>query len=139
MEKPYPSAQARLRRFLSFQCEALAEQPLLKIMVNPEEATALMRDLPVEMMEDLRLSDEAFYAGMAEKWEREGLLEAVDPQVLAALPRVLFAMTLQREIVGTEVFPEVIDFVIESLSASLTPGGDADLTTGGDADDAKHA
>jgi AcrR family transcriptional regulator len=126
MRRPYPSERARLRRFLQIQRDALAEEPLLAVLVDPMEAAALMRDLPVERMEELRVSDERFFAALAEEWEREGARMPVAPRVLAALPRALFAMTLQRGLIGEEVFPEVMDLVVDSLTRALAPDPDDD-------------
>jgi AcrR family transcriptional regulator len=122
MRKPYPSPRDRLRHFFQFQLRALTEQPLLAVMVDPEEAASLMRDLPMEKMEELRVSDERFYASLAKEWQEEEAIGPVGPGLLAALSRVLFAMTLQRSLIGEEVFADVADFVIESMAAALAPG-----------------
>ena len=121
MRKPYPSPRDRLRRFFQFQLKSLAEQPLLAVMVDPEEAASLMRDLPMEKMEELRVSDERFYAALAKEWQEEAAIGPVPPGLLAALPRALFAMTLQRSLIGEDVFAEVADFVIESMADALAP------------------
>lgn len=125
MRQSFASPQDRLCHFLRLHYEAL-DQPLLTVMVDPDEAAALMRDLPPETMEALRLDDEAFYTEMAEDWRREGVA-IIDAQVLAALPRALFAMALQREMIGHEIFPAIVDLMLESLSQTLTRNEKADV------------
>jgi AcrR family transcriptional regulator len=121
MARPYPSARERIRRFLQLHVELLSSEPLLAVMVNPEEAAALMRDLPMEKLATLQSDDEAFYSELAREWQRTGEFSDVRPSLFAALPRALFAVVLQREVVGPEV-DEVIALLIDGLSGRLAPG-----------------
>ncbi len=115
MRRPFGGARERVRHFLRFQADALREQPLLRTLLDPDEARALLGDLPPDRLDALRASDDAFYASLAAEWEHAG----ADPRVVAALPRALLALLLLREMIGDDVFPDLLELLIDALSDRL--------------------
>jgi AcrR family transcriptional regulator len=130
MKRAFPTARERLRHFLRFSADALADSPLLSVMTDPQEAAALLRDLPVAVQAELQSSDDTFFTELIGSWQRDGLLRDVDPALFAALPRAIHALMLQRSIIG-DSFPRVLDFVIDSLADALAPASDAARSRGG--------
>lgn len=118
---PFPTPRDRLRHFLRSSAEVLQESPILAVMIDPQEAAALQRELPLEVRDQLHASDDRFFQDLAVDWREDGALAPVDPEVVAALPRAIFALLLQRELIGSEVFPATLEFIIASLSRSLAP------------------
>lgn len=130
MRRPFPSPRARLEHFLRFQLETLETQPLLALLTDPQEAAALMRDLPDGALDELRRSDQAFFGRMVRSWRKAGELNvAVAPATVAALSRAFFAMTIQRELIGQDVFPRLMTLLIESVAAHLTSAESRDTLT----------
>lgn len=121
MRSPFPTPRERVRHFLRFQAEALREHPLLRVLLDPGEAAALMGDLRPERLDALRADDDAFYAALAEGWASTGEVPGADPRMVAALPRALLALLLQREMIGADVFPALLDLVVDALSDRLAP------------------
>lgn len=120
MKRTFPTTRDRLRHFLRFSADALAESPLLSVLTNPQEAASLMRDLPPEVQTEMQGSDDAFFGELVAGWQRDGMLTEVDPALFAALPRAIFALMMQRDIIGP-AFPRVLDLVIDSLADTLAP------------------
>lgn len=118
---PFPTPAAKLMHFLRCSAQVIQQSPILAVMIDPQEAAALDRDLPVEIREQLHASDDRFFQDLAVRWQEDGTLTVVDPDLVAALPRAIFALLLQRDLIGSSVFPAVLDFVIASLSHSLAP------------------
>jgi AcrR family transcriptional regulator len=130
MNADFPTARDRLRHFLRFSADALAENPLLSVLTDPQEAAALMRDLPADAQAGLRQSDDEFFADLVNGWQRAGILTSVDPALFAALPRAIVALMMQREIIG-DAYPRVLDLVIDALAAALAPASKAGGTRRG--------
>lgn len=119
------SSRDRVRCFLRHAADAMVSDPLLAVMTDPEEAAALFRDIPPSVMADLKGDDDAFFSEISEHFREEGVLADIDPGVFACLPRALFALTLQRDMIGAERFPAVMELVVDALSDALAlePGG----------------
>jgi AcrR family transcriptional regulator len=116
---PFASRREMIARYLRSQFDVLREHPLLAVLTDPEESRALMRDLPPGALEELSGSDDRFFGGIIEEWQRRGEVAAVDARAVAALSRAIYAMSLQRQLIGEEVFPAVVDLIIESVSRLL--------------------
>lgn len=122
LARGFATPQERIAHFLRFQFAILRDHPLLALLTDPEEARSLMRDLPPGAMEELSASDDAFFAGIVEEWHSRGQIGAVDPNMMGALSRAIYAMSLQRDLIGAAVFDDVVDLLVDSLSRHLVGG-----------------
>ena len=89
-------------------------------MTYPQEAAALVRDLPAAAQAEFQPSDAAFVADLVGSWQRQGVLTDVDPALFAALPCAIPALMRQRIVIG-DGFPRLLGLVIDSLADALTP------------------
>lgn len=121
LRQPFPSPRERIHHFLRFQFQALTEHPFLSMMTDPDEASSLMRDLPEGAIDELRTSDDRFFGEIVENWQRSREIQPLDPRLFGALARAIFAMSLQRHLIGPAVFPDVVELLIDALSQRLAP------------------
>ena len=69
----------------------------------------------------LRSSDDAFFETLLTGWRAKGLIADVPAGVFAATLRALYAMSLQRELIGEAEYTEARTLIIEGLVCILTP------------------
>lgn len=114
-------AREHLREFFRLQHEMLREHPLLRVAADPAEAAALLRELPPSAVAEHLEADDRFFAELVARWRREGKVGSVEPHLVGALGRALFALGLHRQLVGEKVYPEVVDLLIRGLGTVLAP------------------
>lgn len=119
VERPFRGPRARLEHFLRALLTRMVDHPLLWIVVDPEEAPALLRDLGPEA-ERLTAADEGFFVSLVSGWREAGRLGPVEPDVLAGACRALYAVSLHRDLVG-EAYPAVVDLLVAGLARELGP------------------
>jgi AcrR family transcriptional regulator len=115
---PPASVADHLRRLFRLQVDAFADHPFLRVVNDPAEAGALFRDLPDEAAAELRSSDERFFAGLVARWAGTPG-ERVDPELLMAAGRAIYAVGLQRPLVGERRFAEATELLIEGVAREM--------------------
>jgi AcrR family transcriptional regulator len=93
-------------------------EPLLERLAQ-DDAPQLLRGLPDEQRTALATRDLDFLIDMLQRLTRAGLDVGVEPPVLLGLLRGLFFVSLHREQIGSEVFPQVQHLLVEALSVQL--------------------
>jgi AcrR family transcriptional regulator len=84
--------------------------------LTPEDVEQLFRRLPEERVAAMRDADVPFLAAFVERWRERGVAIGVEPRVLAGLLQTLFYASLHQDEVDQEVFPRVMDLLVDSLS-----------------------
>jgi AcrR family transcriptional regulator len=121
VDRHFASPRERVEVFLRTQVRALEEHPLLRLLLNPAEADALLRDLPEGALEELARSDDEFFRDIVLGWERSGVVAGGSAELMGGLSRALYAVVLQRILVGEQVFPAVMELLVTSVAARLAP------------------
>jgi AcrR family transcriptional regulator len=107
-----------LLRLFRLQGEVFAEHPLLRVLTDPAEAGALFRDLPPEAAAEMQTGDERFFAALVAGWG-PGPGAYVDPALLVAACRALYALGLQRELIGADGFAALEQLVMAGMAHEL--------------------
>ena len=123
MEKPFDTPRARIVHFLRSQLEVFRDHPFLRIVIDPDEARSLFRELPEGAAEGLMASDDAHFSALVEEWRGRGWIGAVDPPTFGAACRALYAMSLHPDMVGEDRLPAALELVIQGLADRLDPEG----------------
>jgi AcrR family transcriptional regulator len=121
MDRPFWSAVERLEAFFRAMLEALVDHPVLWIVVDPDEAVALFRDLSPETSEHLMNEDLSFFGSLLDEWREKGWVRSIDPGVFTGLVRALYAVSLHRDLVGEQEYSVVVDLLVASLAERLAP------------------
>ncbi|MEX1113237.1 MAG: helix-turn-helix domain-containing protein [Patescibacteria group bacterium] len=123
LDRPFASTKEFIVVLLTHQMDTLDRHPLVGVLNDPDAAIALMRAIPAETIHAAKESDEQFLRDVLGRHLRRGsaLLKPARRRILAALPRALYALQLQRGLIGTDM-RTFRRFLIESAAASLAAG-----------------
>ena len=113
-------ATALLRRYFELHFRAFEDHPLLAILTAPDELEALVRKVGPERFAAEAEKDAQFFAGLIARWQAEGRVDAqVDPRTVATLSRAVLALLIQRELIGAEEWPPMVELLIDALARRL--------------------
>lgn len=119
LKRRFDAPQQRLEFFFRALLTRMVDHPLLWIVVDPEEAMALFRDLGPQAAA-LNSADAEFFGNFVREWQRLGWLKDVDPDVFSGATRALFAVSLHRDLVGP-AYASVVDMLVQALAKELAP------------------
>jgi AcrR family transcriptional regulator len=126
LDVPWGSARVLVERFLRFQFEILDRHPVLRVLTDPEETAVLFRAVPPEVLAERLADDDRFFLELFQQWRARGWIREVDLEALAGLPRLALVLAQQRELVGAERFPALVELMVEGLSARIARPGARD-------------
>lgn len=93
--------------------------PILKLAADKEEFESLSRKIPADRFRHHQESTVSSLTGLIERWQREGLIREYNPRVIASTVKSLYYVVLHREFIGEDIFPRVVDLLINSLITNL--------------------
>lgn len=112
--------RAMLRRYFELHFQGLEEHPFLRLLAEADTLEALLRAVDPAALSAHRASDRAFFLGLLSRWQGEGVLrDDVDPDDVFAASTALFALTLQRPLIGDDVFERASRLLADSLAERL--------------------
>lgn len=118
--RPGADVRDRVRHLLSFQVEALRDEPFLRIALDPQEASILFRELPPSVAGAHQRADVAFFERLLEGWAAEGVELDAAPAVLVSVLRALYVVVLHRDLIGPESSDEALALLIDGAARALT-------------------
>ena len=86
---------------------------------NQQEYQQLVRKLPVERIEGHIENDTEKLMPIITSLQKEGKIIEQNPKIISGLLRSLFLLSLHKEEIGTEIFPDTIELLIELISQGL--------------------
>jgi len=89
--------------------------PFFRKLLAREEFDYLWQKFTPEQLELSMKTDVDFSSRLVELWKQRGKLKVEDPRVVAGAFRALFFTLLHREEVGTYVFDQVMDLLLEAV------------------------
>jgi len=108
-----------LRAFLTEAFKLIDESTLIKKLMNGEEYELMIRKLPEERIAKHIKSDSDILAPMLGIWHKKGVLIDRKPEVISGLFRGVFILSLHKKEIGEDIFPEVMELLIESIARSI--------------------
>lgn len=118
-----PLTQTVFKDFIKQALHILETNPLLKRLFIEEEFETLFRKLPPEKIARHIQKDEDVLLPLIRRWQKDGLIIDERPEVLSGLLRSLFAIPLQKKMIGTEIYDAVIDRLANCIAAGLIKNG----------------
>lgn len=96
----------------------LKEHPFLRLLLDPHTLSALSLRVPPERLEAHRRADQQFFHDLVVGWKARGWLrDDVDPQHVFDVLSAMFALSLQRELIGEDTIHRASAAIAEALAA----------------------
>jgi AcrR family transcriptional regulator len=113
--RPGLSPRESFRELVTQATSLRRTDPFLRHL-TPEDVEQVFRRLPEERVAAMRDADVPFLSAFVERWRERGVAISVEPRVLAGLLQTLFYASLHQDEVDPDVFPRVMDLLVDSLS-----------------------
>lgn len=116
--------------FLRAVVEEFEVNPLTRRLVtSPEEWQTVVRRVPPEKLaENVEDSTDAV-AEFIRRGQEEGLISGGDPEVLAGVIRSVVVLSIHKDDIGREIFPEVMEKMIRLVADGLTVSAQHNVET----------
>lgn len=108
--------------FIQFMQEAfrlLSESPLVKQMYLEGQFQQLVRKLPSHLLELNFTEDQDAFMPIIRKWQKDGLLQSMRPELIVSLLRSLVLLSLHKKEIGEEIYTDTISLFIEMLAEGI--------------------
>ncbi|MBY0595390.1 TetR/AcrR family transcriptional regulator [Bacillus bingmayongensis] len=113
------SSKELLSSFFHTSFQFVEDNPFLQRVFQNGEHERLMRKLPNEMMEFSQYNMERGALAINTLIDR-GVLPKDDPQVITGVIQAVMMLRLHKDEIGGELFPKVMDKLIDYVSEGLT-------------------
>jgi AcrR family transcriptional regulator len=112
--------RAIFKDFLGKIFRILDKNPMLKnLLSDREEFELLFGNLPPERLSAFIGNDDRLVREVLEQFKITGFDLPMAPAQFAGLIRAFYLLPLQKELIGEEAFPGVVDFIAESITYNL--------------------
>ncbi|WP_340084204.1 TetR/AcrR family transcriptional regulator [Siminovitchia sp. FSL H7-0308] len=117
-------ATARLTKssfvhFLQQAIYSLEKSPILHQLHDEHTMALLMRKLPEEKLAMNHQRDADFLLPLIERWQTEGQMQKLPPNVIIGMIRALVLLALQKNAIGEDVYEEAMAQFIQMMADSL--------------------
>jgi len=127
VEKSFPNGEInrdRMKYFLTQMFNVLDEHPILSQLLNEGEMEYFMRKISPEKLQEHEAEDVAFLEELIDSWQESGAVRNdYDRDVILNLIRSLVSISLMKDRMHIQRYPEMIDLLTEMLADGLTTGG----------------
>ena len=115
---PDKSPKQIFKEFIKYRMDVIENEPIIQMLLSSDEMDYLFRALP----ENARLNrlihrkiDHEFMMQFTKKWQEEGLLKVIDPDILVNMYRIFAVISLGKDHIGKTKYYETIDLLIDIL------------------------
>ena len=110
--------RATMKRFLRYQMDMLAKEPIYRVIADKDEYTNLLRRLPPSRLEAHLKNDTDHNITILMQNLREDK-KGIEPEVISGLMKMMFFSLLHRDEIGADVYGKVLDLFIDIVCDSL--------------------
>lgn len=105
--------------FLQQALQFLDESPILKQLFDKSTMDQLLRKLPQKTLESNHQGDIHFLVPYIEKWQADGVMKPLDPDIIVSMIRSLIVLSLQKEMIGEANYKSTMDQFVAFISDGL--------------------
>ncbi|WP_010275588.1 TetR/AcrR family transcriptional regulator [Paenibacillus senegalensis] len=109
-----------LVRFLRKSVSVMGENPFFRQLYEDDVMEQLVRKLPAEKLAAHFDKDADIAMPFVRRWQEEGWLTTQRPEIIVSLIRSLVLLTLQKRLIGEEVFDETMELLIQLIAQGWT-------------------
>jgi len=107
------------RDFLKQALQFLNESPILQQLFDHTTMEQLLRKLPPEKLNHHNKKDIDFLVPYIEKWQADGVMKQISPDIIVNLFRSLIILSLQKDMIGESNFEETMDQFVQFVADGL--------------------
>ena len=116
------SGRQAVHTLLMVTATRLDGHPFMRQLLDPQTITALSLRVAPERLAAHREADREHFVGLLRGWKRRGWLRReVDPQVAFDVLTAIFAISLQRELIGVEAVRRAVEELATSVAEHWCP------------------
>jgi AcrR family transcriptional regulator len=90
------------------------DDPFVRRLLGKDEFDYLWQKFTPEQLENAMEADIDFAAQLVETWRQKGKLKVDNPALITGVFRALFFLLLHKEDIGVDVFPGVMDLLLDA-------------------------
>src|SRR5699024_11143781 len=109
------SAKEIMKQTLQKIIKEIETKAIIREMYEDNNMKKLVRKLPASAIQTHHAHDTAFIEAIIAKWEKEGITFIEKPEIIAAMLRSLFILTLHQSEIGANIYRETIDQFIHLI------------------------
>lgn len=113
------SAEEALRQVLKQSLELVASSKIFAKMYEPGVYEQLLRKLPPERLNRHQENDLQAGIEFVRHFQEKSNLKQSDPEIIIALFRAIFTVTFHKNEIGPDVYPAVIDLLVDVVAKGL--------------------
>ncbi len=111
--------KANFRDFLQQALQFLDESPILRQLFDKSTMNQLFRKLPQEKFDSNKQGDVDFLVPYIKKWQEDGVMKQLSPNIIVSMIRSLIILSLQKEMIGESNYKSTMDQLIKFVSEGL--------------------
>ena|SRR5690625_3516626 len=111
--------KAALRDLLQQALQFLDESPILQQLFDHTTMEQLLRKLPPEKLNHHNKKDIDFLVPYIEKWQADGVMKQISPDIIVSMFRSLIILSLQKDMIGEASFEATMDQFIKFMADGL--------------------
>lgn len=106
--------------FFHVAFELADENPLLQQWFQDDEYERITRKLPKHLIQDFSADNDKKGVLFVQTLIQRGVITEQDPEVINGVMRAILMLRLYKEQLGTDLFPKIMDLVIDYIADGLT-------------------
>lgn len=114
-----PVAKQDIAAFLKESLHMMAESPIVRQIYEDDQFEQLIRKLPPEQIEQNLQGDVAAMLPVVSRWQEDGLMRGVKPEIIVNLIRMIVMMSLNKQALGDTLFDETMEMMIELVAEGM--------------------
>lgn len=114
------STESAIQQLIKAALHFMSESPIIRRLYETDEYELLRRRLPKDRFERHVQKDTEALLEFIERWQKSGELVMSDPSVIAGLFRGIIVMSLHKEEIGRDVYPDVMALLANVIARGLT-------------------
>ncbi|WP_277714473.1 TetR/AcrR family transcriptional regulator [Bacillus atrophaeus] len=111
--------KATFRDFLQQALHFLDESPIVRLLFDKSTREQLLRKLPQKKLESNYQGDMDFLVPHIEKWQADGIMKQLQPNIIVSMIRSLIILSLQKEMIGETNYKSTMDQLVRLISEDL--------------------
>ena len=114
-----PLTRNKLSGLLQHAFDLATKNPIIRQAVEMDVYQQMASSVSPEAMEQHAAQDQLDLRPLLEWAKAQGRLQDIDEEVVSGALRSLFLLNLHEDIIGKEIFPQVVTFWIDAMATAI--------------------